>query len=116
MKVVINRCFGGFGLSHDAVLRYAELKDMKLVVEEKESSFSKYAYYVDRKSDDTYWYDGMIEDRSDPALVQVVEELGDKASGWAAKLTVVEIPDNISWYIHEYDGMERVDEDHRTWS
>jgi len=30
MKVVINDCFGGFGLSHKAVMRYAELKGIKL--------------------------------------------------------------------------------------
>jgi len=28
MKVAINRCFGGFGLSHEAVLRYCEIKGM----------------------------------------------------------------------------------------
>ena len=30
MKVVINDCYGGFGLSHKAVMRYAELKGIKL--------------------------------------------------------------------------------------
>jgi len=30
MKIVINRCYGGFGLSHKAVMRYAELKGIKL--------------------------------------------------------------------------------------
>lgn len=29
-KVVINKCYGGFGLSHKAVMRYAELKGIKL--------------------------------------------------------------------------------------
>jgi hypothetical protein len=29
-EIVINRCFGGFGLSHKAVMRYAELKGIKL--------------------------------------------------------------------------------------
>jgi len=28
--IVINRCYGGFGLSHKAVMRYAELKGIKL--------------------------------------------------------------------------------------
>ena len=26
MKIVINKCFGGFALSKEAMLRYAELK------------------------------------------------------------------------------------------
>lgn len=30
MRVVINNTFGGFGLSHRAVMRYAELKGIKL--------------------------------------------------------------------------------------
>ena len=30
MKVVINKCFGGFGLSHKAIMRYAEIKGFKL--------------------------------------------------------------------------------------
>lgn len=30
MKLVINRCFGGFGLSHKAIMKYAELKGIKL--------------------------------------------------------------------------------------
>lgn len=29
-EVVINRCFGGFGLSHEAMMRYAELKGLKV--------------------------------------------------------------------------------------
>ena len=30
MKVVINRCYGGFGLSYEAVMYYAKLKGIKL--------------------------------------------------------------------------------------
>ena len=30
MKVVINRCFGGFGLSDEAIELYAEKKGIKL--------------------------------------------------------------------------------------
>lgn len=116
MKIVINTCYGGFGLSHEAVLRYAALKNMNFVVEEKDSSFSKYEYYVDQVSDANHWHEGKISDRSDPALVQVVEELGEAANGWAAELKVVDIPDDVQWYIEEYDGNEWVAEKHRTWS
>lgn len=115
MKVVINRCHGGFGLSHEGVLRYAEIKGMNLVVEEKESSFNRYDYYIDEVKKENFWYDSMIEDRSDSALVQVVEELGEKANGWAAELAVVDIPDDVEWYVEEYDGIEWVAEVHRTW-
>jgi hypothetical protein len=115
MKIVINTCYGGFGLSHEAIMRYAALKNINLIVEEKDSSFSKYEYYVDQISDDNYWHDGKILDRSNPDLVQVVEELGEAANGWAAELKVVDIPDDVQWYIEEYDGIEWVAEKHRTW-
>jgi hypothetical protein len=45
-----------------------------------------------------------------------VEELGDRADGWASELVVVEVPDNVKWHIEEYDGSEHIAEDHRTWS
>jgi hypothetical protein len=61
--------------------------------------------------------DGMADDRSDPYLVGMVEELGSKAaSGSCAKLKVVEIPDGIEWEISEYDGNESVEEKHQSWS
>ena len=95
MKIVINSCWGGFGLSEQAVARYAELKVGKLP---------------------KHWYVGDLE-RNDPLLVQVVEELGEEnASGELSKLRIVEIPDDIEWGIHEYDGMEYVEEIHRTWT
>lgn len=28
MKIVINRCFGGYGLSHEAIMRYLDLRDI----------------------------------------------------------------------------------------
>ena len=89
MKVVINRCYGGFGLS-------------------------KEAYEFLGKEWDDYGFANSI-DRSDPKLVKCVETLGDKANGRFAELKVVEIPDDIAWYIDEYDGMETIEEVHRTW-
>ena len=89
MKVVINKCFGGYSLS------------------EKAYKFLNIPW-------DGYGYE-FIEDRSNPALVKCVEALGDEASGSFAKLKVVEIPDGVEWEINEYDGTEWVAEKHRTW-
>ncbi len=55
------------------------------------------------------------EDRADPKLVQVIEELGAEANGRCADLKIVEIPDDIEYEISEYDGNEHVAEKHRTW-
>lgn len=79
----------------------------------------------ERVSHDTIWPGGnghpsyiYLRDiaRDDPDLVAVVEEIGSKANGAHASLTVVEVPDDASWEIAEYDGLEHVAESHRTWA
>ena len=92
MKVIINDCHGGFSLSRVAIARYVELTGF-----EQESI-----------------YDREIA-RDNPLLIQVVEELGALADGHFARLKIVEIPDDVEWYVEEYDGLEWVAEKHRTW-
>ena len=92
-KIVINRCYGGFGLTDAAMFRYAEIKKIE-----------------DLKT--LHIYDLC---RDDPVLIQVVEELGEEAEDRYADLKIVEIPEDVDWYIEEYDGMEHVAERHRTW-
>ena len=89
MKVVINTCYGGFGLSKEA---YKELG----------------------LEGDGYG-DEFKHDRSNPKLVEIVEKLGSRANGDVALLKVVKIPDGIEWYIRDYDGRESIYEAHRTW-
>jgi len=112
-KIVINNHYGGFGLSDDAMVLYAKLKDLVLVANKDQYGFTH--YYVDEVDDNKYLSDRDIA-RDDVALVQVVEQLGDAASGRYADLKVVEIPDGVEWQISEYDGNEWVAEKHRTWS
>jgi hypothetical protein len=129
MEVVVNRCYGGFGLSHKAMVRYFEIKGWKLVVTEKNhktykeeevdvnsitDNFFKNAYYKDSKSKNNFFSCHDI-DRSDPDLVQVVKELGKEANARYAQLEIVEIPDDVNWTIEEYDGNEHVGEVHRIW-
>jgi len=94
MKIVINKIYGGFGLSEEAVLLYCNKKGLK--------------------KNDNYFYDCAIA-RNDPCLVEVVEELGDLANGPFSELRVVEVPDDVKWIIEEYDGREWVAEQHRKW-
>ena len=91
-KIVINTCFGGFNLSKKGLEAYAER--------------------VGRPSAEIYTYE---IDRADPALVAVVEEMGEKAGGSHSRLKVVTIPADVEWQIEEYDGSEHVAEKHRTW-
>ena len=96
-KVVVNRCFGGFGLSQKAI---------KLMRDE-------YGYKVETAGPDSWRKTGEVylnEDviwRHDPRLVEVVEKLGRKANGDCALLEVVEIP-GIRDMIEEYDGSETI--------
>ena len=55
-------------------------------------------------------------DRSDPQLIQVIEQLGKEANGGCADLKIIDIPDGIEYEIEEYDGTEWVAEKHRTWN
>jgi hypothetical protein len=137
MKVVINKCYGGFGLSHEAMLRYAEIKGITVYPDKSEYGFETY-YTVpagQRTPSVDNWHELPIEerqrlneqwrserihdseiDRDDPALIQVVKELGSKkASGRFAELKIVNIPDGINWEVDEYDGLETVVETHRSW-
>jgi hypothetical protein len=119
-KVVYNACYGGFGLSKEAVLRYAELKGIKLY-EYVDPAWKNMGFHMwikvpqeeyDKMNNvqqrDAWFHDRDI-DRADPILVQVVEELGEKASGRCANLVIQEIPKGTAYRITEYDGYESIE-------
>lgn len=54
-------------------------------------------------------------DRTNPLLVQVVEELGEEANSLYSSLKVIEIPDDIEYDIRENHGHESVHEKSRRW-
>jgi hypothetical protein len=142
IKIVINACHGGFGLSEKAIDRYIELKGLKLYKntdEQLEYGINYYtvpyeeyqkAYRNDMKK--TTWpgkekgYGQYYESnqlcwnfydvpRTDITLIQVVQELGTEANSRYAKLKIVEVPVDVQWHIGEYDGWEWVAENHRKW-
>ena len=138
MKVVVNKCHGGFGLSIDAILRLYELAP-KLVTAipvseyfgieasgEAQASFAVFKNYCAGRKylvpADAYSPDGahvlcpIDIDRSSIFLVQVVEEMGVEANGPYAELAVLEIPDGTDYQISEHSGIEHIAETHRTWS
>lgn len=130
-KIVINRCYGGFGLSEKAVIRYFEILDKPIFVE-REKSFDLNYYYFCEPSEYHKLHDEAKEtgdyekvnqlhfadyrlDRDDPILIQVVEELGEEANGNHAELDIIEIPDGVEYTIEDYDGVESIHEKHRVW-
>lgn len=118
MKVVINSCYGGFELSD---LAFEKVLDRKGIKWEKQTNrygtFVDYFYAGHLGDDDHYLssYYILNDDRSDPDLVAVVEEMGEQANGQHAKLKVIEVPDEVKWHVEEYEGIEWIAEDHRTW-
>jgi hypothetical protein len=121
MKVAINRCFGGFGISAEAFEKLLTRKGIafdKVESDEKSFIFRVTYYAAGHSGDDEHYlcdYE-FCKDRSDPDLIAVIEELGDAVNGFAAEIGIIEIPNDVKWHIHEYDGMEHIAEDHRTWS
>ena len=140
-KVVINTCHGGFGLSHEGILAYLGRSGRQVWVEENDKfgGLIPFIYYVvppeqriegdpdnwyemtlaERQAHNAAYSDTVFHDRDlardDPDLVAVVQELGNQADGRHAELKIVEVPDDVNWYIEEYDGCEWVAERHRTW-
>lgn len=132
MKVILNKCFGGFHPSHEAYMRYAEKKGIQLFCYELTAShdYKKtqrggiFSYYFMKdfgdtiKREDVDW-NSMLrlskDFREDSTLIEVVEELGEKASSGVSDLQVVEIPDGMKYVIDDYDGVETLHADVPTW-
>ena len=135
-KIVINNCIGGFGLSNEAMIMYAELKGIKIYpyvshYEDDVEIFTPYdpsstEYYFcihyatkvlepNEDINDFYYYPDIP--RNDPDLIKVVETLGKKANDRHSELKIVSIPDDVEWIIMSSDmGMEYIAEKHRIWS
>lgn len=83
MKLVVNRCYGGFGIPDDVA---------------KELGY-----------EDVYDYDVNWNLRGDLRLIKMIEEDPKRFEDDCTELKVVEIPDNVTDYeIDEYDGVESV--------
>ena len=81
--IVLNSCFGGFGLSEEA----------QTWLQERGLEFD---------------YDKAIP-RDEPLLVDCVKALGDRANSRFSSLRIVVIPEGVSYSITEYDGIEDVE-------
>lgn len=139
MKVLANRCYGGFSFSEEAVMLYAKRKGLTVYLDtfcglttywtipkENRGPYREgYSFYhsspEERYAYNLFYTENTIDihpcgkGRCDPDWVAVVEELGEKANGSRADLEVVEIPDDVNWEIEDYDGYETIREVSRTW-
>lgn len=85
-EVVYNACYGGFGLTKEAIQLYLDKGG-------------------DPEAPKSYSWDRY---RSDPILVEVVKHFKDKANGSFANLEIADIPKGSRYRIDEYDGYEAV--------
>jgi hypothetical protein len=128
VKIILNKCFGGFDLSKKAYELYANKIGKKIYAYKSEdfrdsiykkvnddklfvTYFTKDFGDIAEINDDDYEkYVLYLRDdyRLDKTLIEVVEELGKEASGMCGNLKVVEIPDNYFYKIDEYDGLETI--------
>jgi hypothetical protein len=148
MKIVINSCYGGFGLSLKAQEEYLKLSGKEAYFykmseyknfKDGPNEYKKEEYKRTSSKSNSLWSQTFTKDfgetfesipdedyrkyifndykieRDDPILVSVVESLGKEANGACAELSIVEVPDDIKWFIDEYDGQEHVAEEHSTW-
>lgn len=113
--IVINTCHGGFSLSKEAVLAYLEKAGIAYTLEPQRDRDTQNRLGSRIIVDDKEFYDRYDIPRDDPALVNVVRQLGSKSWGEYAKLKIVKVPRDVDWYIEDYDGKEWVAEKHRTW-
>lgn len=135
-KVILNKCFGGFGVSKEAYELYAKKKGIDVFhYTQKNLKNEIYTYATDdNRSFDFYFTKDFgdnvyISDedfkkyflnldekfREDKILIEVVEELGEKANSMYSNLKIVEIPDNLDYVIDDYDGIETLHQKVKKW-
>ena len=137
-KIVINKCFGGFGLGIEAQKLINKLGCPHTEVKTEQQYFGgdsmkefdiehygsvENAHKQHAEFCEIPFSNGKLirddhDDRSNrgcPVLIKVVEKMGKKSWGKHAELKIVEIPDGVEWSIEEYDGSEWISEKHKTW-
>lgn len=89
MKIVLNKCCGGYGLSEEAY----DFLGLEWTEHNKEDGFGL----------------AFEDDRTNEKLVKCVETLGEMANDAFSKLVVVEIPDNTKYEINDDIGYEWIE-------
>ena len=137
MKVVINKCFGGYGLNMKAQKEIGKLKGMQLYFYTGAGSPYETLNRVNDEADaliliavtkdfgekttweeiDDFIFNAKEIERNDKDLVQALETLGVKQCNTRfSSLKIVKLPKDITEYeITDYDGAETLHEKHRSW-
>lgn len=135
-KVILNKDYGGFGISKIGYELYARKMGLNLYMYEtdfkgKDCFYKKthndalFTQYFTKdfgdnaniSKEDYKDYSLNLDEshREDPILIEVVEELKEKANGKYSKLRIVEIPDDLDYVIDNYDGIETLHQRVQEW-
>lgn len=135
-KVILNKCYGGFGLSEEAHRMYAQRKGLELFKYKAEYNNKTFIYKytndesmfnhfftkdfgdnVEISNEDFEKYCLYLNDkyREDNILIEIVEELKERAYGPCSELVIVEIPADLNYVIDDYDGVETLHEKVQEW-
>lgn len=135
-KVILNKCFGGFGVSKEAYELYAKKKGIDVFhYTQKNLKNEIYTYatddnrsfdfhftkdfgdnvYISNEDFKKYFLNLDENFREDKTLIEVVEELGEKANTFYSNLKIVEIPDDLDYVIDNYDGIETLHQKVQEW-
>ena len=136
MKIVLNGCYGGFGLSYEAMFLYLHAKHQEAIFYADVSIYDNYTkvhkyqrvtlpeirssqFYmiycttkdqgelIHQFPEDVDDFHGI--DRTDPILISIIETIGaEAASDIYSQLEVHDIPDGTLYKIDEYDGLETI--------
>lgn len=98
MKIVVNRTFGGFKIPPQLA-----------------EELGWFCVYFNGGEDLPADYDEHTDPDMIAGLERMIEEGVDVNEAAGTKLEIVEIPDDIDWYIDDYDGIETIHECHRSW-
>src|SRR4026207_627725 len=111
-KIVINKSYNEFCLSHQAFLRLRELGQQDALTEIDLGAYWPEAATPNEPSLNQC---GKMIPRDDLKLAQVVEELGGAAHGHGAGLPGVPIPDGCRWILGGGGGGGPGSEGPRAW-
>lgn len=109
-KVVLNRCFGGFGISKQAAEIF--LKQLEGIQISHGLNIDDSIILNELKKEIQGFFCGFQFNnfRSHPLLIKLIEEKGSKfVSGDCAKLKIIAMEDSQKYRINEYDGLETIE-------
>lgn len=130
-KVLLNKCYGGFGVSDAAYQLYAKEKGLTLfkyimetdeqgrVIYKKTENTKNVIYFtqdmgnnVEISEEDFRTYNLYLNGnyREDLALIEAVERLGEAANTDYSNLIIVRVPADMVYVIDDYDGRETLHE------